>query len=402
MARRPRAWRGSVRSHKGRLLLYVKDDSGAWVERSTQLRDEPASWPKAERMLAELRELLRAREEATGSTAPPTVDAWAQRWIKTRDNRDHENDEARLRLHVLPVEVQDGVRATAFGAMLLQDVQPRHLAALAKVWQAKAPRTRRNIYSVVKAMFRDAAIEGLIRREADPCILTHRQIGRIKDAPGFVRREAVFSRDELELLISSEAISADQRVWYALLGIGIMRTGEAAGLRWEKVQQAEPLGRLVIDRSYDGPTKSGDERWMPIHPALAALLAEWKLGGWARAFGRPPRPEDLVCPVPPEPPRQGKMKPAGSMRDKNWARKRFLRDLAALELRHRRAHDLRRTGISLARSDGANGDMLDRGTHAAPTEVMDLYTSPEWEALCREVGKMKIDRRREVAGGPTV
>lgn len=382
MARRPRSWRGSVRAHKGWLLLYVKDDRGEWVERSTQLRDEPANWPKAERMLAELRELLRAREDATGSTAPLTVDAWFKRWEKERDNRDRANDLARLRHHVLPT----------LGAMLLDDVQPRHLAALAKAWQAKAPRTRRNIYSVTKALFRDAKIAGVLTA-ADPCILTHRQIGRIKDAPGFVRRDAVFSRDELEALISSEDLSTDQRVWYALLGVGIMRTGEAAGLRWEKVQAAEPLGRLVIDRSYDGPTKSGDERWMPIHPALAALLAEWKLGGWARTFGRPPKPDDLVCPVPPEPPRKGKMKPAGSMRDKNWARKRFMRDLAALELRHRRAHDLRRTGISLARSDGANGDMLDRGTHAAPTEVMDLYTSPEWEALCREVGKLRVSAR---------
>lgn len=388
MPRRPRPWNGSLRAHKGWILLSVKDSSGNWPERSTGFPDTPDGWKAAERLRAEVVAKLKAREDATGSLASVTVDAWAKRWLEERDNRDRANDAARLRMHVLPT----------LGSMLLEDVQPRHLAALAKTWQAKAPRTRRNIYSVTKALFRDARIAGVLTGP-DPCILTHRQLGKIRDAPGFVRREAVFSRDELEALIASEAVPPDRRVWYALLGVGIMRTGEAAGLLWEKVQSGEPLGRLVIDRSYDGPTKTGDERWMPVHPALAAVLAEWRLGGWARTFGRPPAPGDLVCPVPPEGPRKGRRKPEGAMRDKNWARKRLVRDLAALGLRHRRAHDLRRTGISLARSDGANADLLDRGTHAAPTEIMDLYTSPEWEALCREVAKLRI-RARIIRAGP--
>lgn len=383
MPRRPRPWRGSLRAHKGWILLTVKDSAGAWVERSTQQPDTPEGWRAAERIRAEAVAELHAREDATGSTGPVTVDAWAKRWIAERDNRDRENDEARLRLHVLP----------AIGSMLLQDVKPRHLAELAREWQARAPRTRRNIYSVVKALFRDAAIAGLIERRDDPCILTHRQLGKIKDAPGFVRREHVYTREELEALIGDERVPLDRRVWYALLGVGMLRTGEAAGLLWEKVQQTEPLGCLIVDRSYDGPTKTEDERLMPIHPALAALLAEWKLGGWARAFGRPPLPGDLVCPVTKEPPRQGRTRAPGAMRDKNWPLKRLKIDLVKLGYRDRRAHDLRRTGISLARSDGANEKLLERGTHHAPGDVMGLYTSPEWEALCREVAKLRVRSR---------
>ncbi len=87
------------------------------------------------------------------------------------------------------------------------------------------------------------------------------------------------------------------------------------------------------------------------------------------------------------------------MRDKNYARKRLVRDLVKLELRHRRAHDLRRTGISLARSDGADKETLRWGTHAPPATVMDLYTTLEWQAVCREVGKLNIGASRAAAGG---
>lgn len=377
-------WHGSVISVRGRLRLLVKDEAGEWKQRALGLADTPENRKTAERRLLEVRREMQALARATGGEPGPlTVERWGERWLLARDNRDADNDAARLRLHVFP----------NVGGLALGEVEPRHLAALAKDWSGKglAPRTRRNVYSVVKAMFRDARIEGVLSG-ADPCILTHRQLGKIKDAPGFVRRDAVFSRDELEALISDDRVPHDRRVWYALLGLGILRTGEAAGLRWGKVLPAEPLGRLIIDRSYDGPTKSGDERWMPVHPTLAGMLAAWRLGGWALAFGRPPAPDDLVCPVPAEPPRKGKRKPLGAMRDKDWCRKRLVVDLAALSFRHRRAHDLRRTGISLARSDGANADLLDRGTHAAPTEIMDLYTSPEWEALCREVAKLRVVR----------
>lgn len=384
------AWKGSVIAVRGRLRLLVKDEEGEWKQRALGLADTPENRKIAERRLTEVRRAMQSLERVTdGEGGTLTVERWGERWLKTRDNRDAENDAARLRLHVFP----------SIGDLPLAEVEPRHLVALAKAWQDKAPRTRRNIYSVVKAMFRDARLEGVLSGP-DPCILTHRQLGKIRDAPGFVRREAVFTREELQALISDERVPLDRRAWYALLGLGILRTGEAAGLRWAKVLPGEPLGRLVIDRSYDGPTKTGDERWMPIHPTLAALLAEWRLGGWARALGRSPAPDDLVCPVTPEPPRKGRRLVPGTMRDKNYARKRLVIDLRALALRHRRAHDLRRTGISLARSDGANADLLARGTHAAPSEVMDLYTTPEWESLCREVTKLRIQRPGQRQSAP--
>lgn len=37
---------------------------------------------------------------------------------------------------------------------------------------------------------------------------------------------------------------------------------------------------------------------MPVHPELAALLAAWKLDGWAATYGRVPEPGDLIVPLP--------------------------------------------------------------------------------------------------------
>ena len=65
------------------------------------------------------------------------------------------------------------------------------------------------------------------------------------------RATAVFTRDELEMLISDSRVPPNRQVLYALQGIVALRHGEAAGLRWKHFDPNTPvLGRLVIDTSY--------------------------------------------------------------------------------------------------------------------------------------------------------
>jgi hypothetical protein len=78
-------------------------------------------------------------------------------------------------------------------------------------------------------------------------------------------------------------------------------------------------------------------------------------------MGRQPEEHDLVVPCP-----EREHFEAGRMRDKNYSRK--IEDFEALEMRHRRGHDLRRTMISLSRSDGARKDLLEWITHSAQGE----------------------------------
>jgi integrase len=390
-----REWRGSVKTHGGYLSLQVKDDAGQWIERGLDLKDTPANRRLARQKLAEYREAMLARAAALGGApGPATVRAYAKKWMEDRRASgiaDVENDDQRLRDHVLPF----------IGDKLLEEVKPRHLVEIVEAARkGHAPRTVRNIYYLARALFRDAEVAELIELGANPCILTKRQLGKMRDAKTGWRQKAIYTRAELELLLSSEKVPHDRRVWYGLLALGMLRTGEAAGLLWRSLElDAKPLGRIAVATSYDdGLTKTEVERWMPIHPTLAGLLAEWKLGGFEVTFHRAPQPDDLVCPVPYEPPRKGRVRTPWSMRDKNYAWKRLQWDLEDLELRGRRAHDLRRTGISLARGDGASKEILRWGTHAPPRDVMDLYTTLEWEALCGEVAKLRVTRTA-VGGG---
>src|SRR5258708_27391359 len=125
------------------------------------------------------------------------VEAYSKRWLRNRERvgvKSWKDDDSRLRHHILPL----------LGKMPLPEVQPRHVNELIQRVRAarKAPRTVRNIYSVVQAMFRDAQIDGLV--SSNPCILTKYQLGRKADAKREWRAGAIFSREELQDLVGDE------------------------------------------------------------------------------------------------------------------------------------------------------------------------------------------------------
>lgn len=71
--------------------------------------------------------------------------------------------------------------------------------------------------------------------------------------------------------------------------------GEAAALRWRHYDPTvTPRGRLLVAKSYstrrdvEKSTKTDAVKHVPVHPVLAAMLAEWKLGRWAEMMGRAP------------------------------------------------------------------------------------------------------------------
>ncbi len=148
----------------------------------------------------------------------------------------------------------------------------------------------------MRSLFREAQIAGLV--EVSPCVLTHHHLGKKRDKVMGWRQGAIFTADELRALISDPRVPQDRRVLYALCGLAGLRHGEAAGLRWGTItSKLEPPGRMVVSTSYDtGETKTGVERWVPVHKVLAAMLAEWKLSGWPREFSRPAGVDDLIVP----------------------------------------------------------------------------------------------------------
>ncbi len=375
---------GSVYPKGKRLYFKVKVD-GAW--RNIRTEFAPGQELQAREMLDRIEARRAAGVEAIGDFGPVTVSRFSSSWLKEREKhvRTWKNDASVMRLHVLPT----------LGSMRLDEVRAKHLVDLVRSWRSKveaermAPKSIYNAYSTVSALFRDAELEGLI--SYNPCKLTKRQLGPKVDADPEWRPTAVFTLAELELLISDERVPMDRRVLYALEGIAALRHGEASGLLWRNVQpELEPLGMLYVAFNYQHPMPKGDVcRPVPIHPTLAAILAEWKLHGWARMMGRPPTADDLVLPLPP-----GAKSKHGRWRRKGYSYDGLERDLEVLGFRHRRGHDLRRTMISLCRSNGAIRDILRRATHKPPKEVIEGYTTYEWQVVCAEVAKHPVARPR--------
>lgn len=372
----------------GRSNLYVryKDQDGKWRSKATE-------WLPGQEREAEAEGRRLEGAAVVVPDAGLTVHAWADRWLDDRSERvrDYENDQSRLEHHVLPT----------IGHLTLDEVRPAHLVALVDDMKrkGKAARTIRNVYSVIQAMWRDARLMDLTL--TDPCILTSRQLGKVQDKDLGWRGDAVFSRAEVLTLVGDDSIPLHRRVLFGLLVLGMLRDGEACGLRWGRVDlDGKPLGRITVVASYDlDTTKTEAERWMPIHPTLNALLTVWRMQGWAAEMGRSPTAEDLVVPAP-RPTNRGPRKPVGSMLDKNWIWKRLRAETEGRGWRPRRVHDLRRTGISLAIEDGAEELILKRGTHAPPKNIMGLYTSVSWETLCREVAKVSLTPRDAPTVGP--
>jgi hypothetical protein len=202
------------------------------------------------------------------------------------------------------------------------------------------------------------------------------------------RATAIYTREEVERLILDSRIPEDRRLLYALKGLAGLRHGEAAGLRWSQYglrwsqydEKAEPLGALNLAK-----TKTGVPRSVPVHPTLARILAEWKLAGWERTYGRMPTPDDLVAPTRNMTERTAQETP-----------KQLHEDLDTLELRRRRGHDLRRTFITLAQVDGARRNLLEAVTHGPRGDIVSVYTTFPWPSLCEEVGKLKIGLREGI------
>jgi integrase len=319
------------------------------------------------------------------------VARYFERWIKERKAsklRSAHDDDTRLRKHAMPI----------IGSIKIEEARPRHIRDFVrklKIESGLAPRTIHHVYGTLHTMFKDAVVEELIL--ANPCVLRKGELPKKVDKDPLWRSQAIFTRSELEQLISDPRIAIERRIFYALLFLTGARFGEISALRWSRYHpEREPLGCLIIAESFDtkhktvGPLKTEIPREVPVHAVLAELLAEWKLRGWHAVFGRHPGPDDLLIPYPPK---EGDFNETTHWRS-DTLRKALDLDCQMLGGRHRRTHDSRRTLISLARADGAQKDILKWATHGRPEGIIDAYSEFPWETLCAEFQKLKINLRR--------
>jgi len=385
------------------LWCRLKDASGKWVSKRTPYNVNERR--KAERFAEHAQQLL--DKQRLDPTAKPlivdTVSAFAlDVWIKEREQADEDwkNDLGRLKHHVLPV----------IGDMKLADVRAPQIVELFRnirfpkdADKKLAQRTIYNIYAVVSALFRDAQLKGLI--EATPCVLTDRQLGPLVDKDPEWRLGAVFTREKAEILISDERIPFDRKLYYGFGLLAGMRPGEIAALRWRHYSpEIEPLGKLTVAHAYNTRknrakgTKTNSVRHVPVHPTLAAMLAEWRLSGWTAMMGRQPEPDDLILPLPPKAVKRRRHRTGEPYRSGDYASKRWREeDHPMLGWRYRELYATKSTFITLALEDGADADVIEaQVTHTKTARrAFDGYVrSQQWAKTCAEVAKLRLARRQ--------
>ncbi|CAN5178576.1 hypothetical protein BH11MYX1_BH11MYX1_04450 [soil metagenome] len=338
-----------------------------------------------------------ARGPTAKDDGPLTLDVWAARWIPIRkeEGQDWARDEGKLTKHILPVigslELPD--ITTVVVAELVHDLRYKRTPKLAN-------RTVRNIYNVLAACLRDAAFKGLIT--ASPCSLTERQLGKVIDKDPEWRATALFDRTEAEILISHPRIPTDRQLIYGFALLAGLRPGELAALRFRHYDPTtQPLGRMLIATSYNTnahitkSTKTETTKWIPVHPTLAAMLAEWRLSGWEAMTGAAPTADDLLLPLPPDVKRTTRT--GERFRGYNHTNRRWNEeDLPMLGWRHRTVYDTKSTFITLAIDDGADPAIIrDRITHTKRKKnAFDGYDrGTHFTQTCAELSKLRIQRR---------
>ena len=195
-----------------------------------------------------------------------------------------------------------------------------------------------------------------------------------------------------------------------------MRPGEASALRWRHYDRAvQPLGRLTVALAYDNrrhrekSTKTDATRYVPVHPTLASMLAEWRLAGWASMMGRDPEPDDLILPLPPAAAAARRTREGEPFRTEPYNGKRWREvDAPALaklgpEWRYRELYAMKATFITLVLDDGADPHVIEsRVTHTKKSRsAFDGYNrGRQWEITCTEVAKLRLVRSDDAAAMP--
>jgi integrase len=253
---------GSLYLKGKKLWARYKNERGEWAGAPTPYR--PGEETKAQRFLSELEATVPAKVEAKSQMdlapgEPITVARYADRWMAGRRKiglATADDDASRLRLHALPI----------IGTLKLEEVRPRHVRDLVLQLRAAAqlaPRSIRHVYATLATMFRTAVADELIL--ATPCVLPRGFLPKSIDADPSFRANAIFTREEVEGLISDPRILQDRRVLHALKGLAGLRHGEAARLRWRNYDSTlDPLGALDLER-----TKTQVPRRVPVHPNMA-------------------------------------------------------------------------------------------------------------------------------------
>jgi integrase len=389
--------KGSIRERDGKFYVGMRLRSGNWYERKVE---PPSDGSPLNRQWAEVVRvnMVHAYEANTWDPEKPapeksSVLQYVRKWAEGQTYESAPKDRRRVELYIAPSPI---------AYLDITELRPKSVA-LWIGWLRELPSERggklsassvRNAFDVLQRAMNAAVVDELV--PTNPCPLVRRNLPVKRDKNPVARDGWIFTRDQIERLISDESIKPDRRAQYAVLFLTGMRFGEFAALRWRDYDRTmQPLGRITVARAIksvsgvEGRTKTEAIKRVPVHPTLAAILAEWQLAGWPQAFDRAPTPDDYVLPTV-----RGRCK--GNPRNSSASNRSFKADQKKVGMAaplHQ--HVARHSFISLAQDDGGEGAILKWVTHAPPNKSggHDGYNRGQWVRLCEELKKFRIERR---------
>lgn len=171
--------------------------------------------------------------------------------------RNPQDDASMIRVHLKPF----------FENVYLREVNP-YVEKFKATKMGLSPKTINNILTLLITMMNVAAdinwIERVPKIKKPKVILLNKNFRYLKQGSEIERFLGAAKNDPyfLAFYIYAFAIYAG------------CRAGECAGLTWDKVDIEN--NRIIIDKSYDGPTKNGEARIIPILSPLLPVLLEIK------------------------------------------------------------------------------------------------------------------------------
>ena len=201
-------------------------------------------------------------------------------WLTHRASRKRSarDDESMLKCHLRP----------AFSGLSLAQITVERVDRF-RARLDLSPKSIHNVLTLLIAMLNQAVDNGWLERV--PRIRKPR-IPKANPDENFLRNEAEIRR----FLAAARDEGEDVYALYATAICTGMRAGELAGLRWSDVNLERRM--ITVRRSYDGPTKNGETRHVPILDPLLPVLRDWRLRSagelvftnrWGRMLGRSAR-----------------------------------------------------------------------------------------------------------------
>ncbi len=196
------------------------------------------------------------------SPTPPTktFDELCDYWLRYRapQKRSQHHDQSIIRRHLRP----------AFGQLKIREVAGQPIDEFVIERSHLNKKTVANLLTLLISLLRLAHQLGWVEKVpkiSKPRIRLCSSDYRWLRTEEEIRRFLVAAREQGEFVY----------VFYTTAICTGMRAGELAALQWDDVDFERRL--ITVQRSYDGPTKAEDVRYIPILDALLPILRSWRL-----------------------------------------------------------------------------------------------------------------------------